>query len=185
MKAGTIWGAVVAVVLTFTAAGAEVVDCDQLQRQAERAVRRYARMCEEPVLTPAPTASPTPTVKPTLAPDCSDGTFALSTNRKVLSREHRTYDAGRTYNLCMTVPSDAAASFGAITLESVNHGNSSCNIHHVWMTSPSGVTSYTSGPAPVLRPKFEKGRWGVLVMLDPNDTPCATNKGLSMWVSWW
>lgn len=159
--------------LASTANAADAETCARMKR-------RYERECSIPVPTPVPTRTPSPTA----VVDCSDGAFSLDAAGKVLSRENRTYEPGRVYNLCMTVPTSATAPAGILRLDSVNHANASCNIHHVWLTSPSGATSTTSGPAPGLNVKFERGKWGVLVMLDANDARCATNPGLSMWATW-
>ena len=163
----------VALSITADAADLSLLDDAPLSR-----LQRCYRRCERehgPMPTAVPTASPTP--PPVVVPDCSDGTFGTSAYR-------RTYEPGRLYKLCLNVPADAVAPAGILQLDSVNHSNVSCNIYALGMTSPTGKTFATSGSAPVLRPSFERGKWGVTIRLDPHDAPCANNPGLSIWAYW-
>lgn len=140
---------------------------------------RCVRRCERNHGTPTPV--PTRTPAPTAQVDCSDGSFGYDPARKVLTFVNRVYEPGRFYRLCMKVRADMLAPSGTLQIDSVNHGNSSCNVYHLLLTSPSGVTrTYEPMIAPIARAPFEVGTWGMAIMLDVNDR-CGDNPGLSMW----
>ncbi len=140
----------------------------KLQRCHDRCEREHG---PAPSASPAPTRSPAPTV----VVDCTDGTISGTATR-------RTYEPGRVYNLCLNVPADAKAPAGILQIDSVNHANASCNLYQLVLTRPDGVVlSYLPVVAPIARPNFMRGRWGVTVRLDPDDARCANNPGLSLW----
>lgn len=146
----------------------------RLERCIDRCERNHPPL---PSSTPAPTRTPTPTA----VVDCSDGSFGYDPSRKTLTYLNRVYEPGRFYRLCMRVRADMPAPSGTLQVDSVNHGNASCNVFHLLLTSPSGVTrAYEPMIAPIARAPFEVGTWGVTLMLDVNDR-CGDNPGLSMW----
>jgi len=171
---------VLALLLALTALPTPALAQFSLLNDPGTRLERCIRRCEN-THSPLATPAPTPT-SPPITMECGDGNFRVEGQTLALVR--KVYTAGLTYRLCMTVPADAVAPAGILTTMSVNHSNASCNIHHVTLTSPSGKVSTTSGPAPGLNVKFERGKWGVTVWLDPDDARCATNPGMSMW-AWW
>lgn len=184
MKARTWLGAVVAVVLSFTAAGAQ--DCEQLKRKADRAVRNWGRSCfvPTPLPSPDPTRSPAPTAKPTVVPDCSDGSFSKMANGFLTSRV--VPEPGRTYSLCFTVPPVESGKSGNIRLDSASASDGSCDIYDLRLTSPSGVEYRSDGPSVVQGARQEAGRWTARLTLDPKLGPlCASKHGIEMWIGWW
>lgn len=165
---------IAALLLTAALAG----DFSLLDTPMPKLLRCYRR-CEREhgtLPTPTPTASPTP--RPTAVLDCSDGSIGTSASR-------RTLEPGRVYHLCLNVPADAKAPAGILQIDSVNHANSSCNIYQLTLTRPDGaVVAYQPVVAPVARPNFVRGKWGVTVRLDPDVARCTDNPGLSLWAYW-
>lgn len=160
--------------LDWQVAAAEYSLLDAGSTKLQRCYRRCDREHGGPSPSPAPTRSPAPTVDM----DCSDGTIGQTASR-------RTYEPGRIYHLCLNVPATATAPAGILQIDSVNHANASCNVYQLTLTRPDGAqTAYLPMVAPIARPNFMRGKWGVTVRLDPDNARCANNPGLSLWAYW-
>ena len=118
-----------------------------------------------PTPTPTPTGgtvTPTPTPKPSGSADCPDGNFSRisSTHYSLLNV---TLQQGKAATYCVELPAKAFPFFEIYT---INKGNSSCSDLEMTAISPSGHEYFTSGPAPVVRPNVEGGRWQIELFLN-------------------
>lgn len=121
--------------------------------KCERMLRRYERECSVPVPTPKPTHSPKP-------PSCSEFFFKVNDKHYTRTNVRLEHDVPRTF--CVDLP---AKSFPFFELYTINKANISCSNLEMTAIAPSGRYTVDTGPAPVLRPNVEAGRWQIKLLL--------------------
>lgn len=110
--------------------------------------------------TPGPPVTPPPT--PPGSAECPDGFFSkVSSGHYTLSNV--TLRESHTHVFCVDLPAKAFPFFEIYT---INKGNSSCSDLEMTAISPSGIERFTNGPAPVVRPNVQGGRWRVAMHLN-------------------
>ncbi len=116
--------------------------------------------------TPTPTPTPTgttitPTPRVTNSQECPDGNFSRVSSTH-FSLTNVTLQLGKTHAYCVDLPAKA---FPFFELYTINKGNSSCSDLEMNVIPPSGRAWSDSGPAPVVRPNVEAGKWRVELTL--------------------
>lgn len=144
--------------------------------KCDRGHKLVDKFCAKP--TPAPTLSPSPTA----AVDCSDGTFTLGSTG-YLELLHVTTEPGRTYHWCLPIPPSFKASI--VQLQAVNDANMNCNDRYASLVAPNGLSFSAHGEEPGTAAPFQPGTWGLsMVLVNDPASLCSTNKGISLYFSW-
>ncbi len=142
--------------IAASAVGSDFSLLDAPSSKLERCIRRCERE-HGASPSPVPTRSPSPVVTPACSgadriEKLADGHWRKTIDMRV----------GEERTLCVDLPPKA---FPFFTIYTVNKGNASCADLAMTAISPAGKwTVDAGGPAPVVRPNNEPGRW--LVKLD-------------------
>ena len=147
------------VLLALLSMTADAADLSLLDDAPLSRLQRCYRRCERehgPMPTPVPTHSPKPTPPPAPCHD-SDRFSRVSANH--YRKENVVLEVGVERVLCVDLPPN---SFPFFELYTINKGDASCSDLAMTAIPPSGSDwLVTSGPAPVLRPNIDVGRWFV------------------------
>lgn len=140
-------------------------DLTLLDQPMPRLLRCYRR-CEREhgtLPTPTPTHSPKPTPTPTVAPACADSDRFSKISDGHYRKEVQ-LEIGVARTLCVDLPAPSVP-FPFFTIYTINRGNVSCSNLEMTAITPHGAYTTDTGPAPVLRPNIDPGRWFVKLYL--------------------